>query len=215
VTPEEFQTLSVLDAVSLNKKASQRDLSRATGINLAKVNNLLRKLTQKGFVKLRNVSRNPNKLGYLYILTPKGLSEKSRLTIRFAAKTWAEYSQTLERFRESLLELAETGAKRVVLLGNNEVTDMLIQASKGVEGLSIVGVFDTNGAGRVKHGVPCIEDLKATEFDWAIPCENCAKDLKAMVLKMGLPRDKIWLIRRRLSRKFCKNIYQSSCQKKK
>lgn len=194
MTPEEYQTLTVLDAVSLNKKASQRDLSRATGLNLAKVNNLLRKLTQKGFVKLRNVSRNPNKLGYLYILTPKGLSEKSRLTIRFAAKTWAEYSQTLERFGESLSELAETGVKTVLLIGNNEVTEMLIQACKGVKGLRVVGVFDTNGNGRVKHDIPCLKELNGIEFDRAIPCESCAKELKSVIVKLGLAKEKIWYV---------------------
>ncbi|MCP4604318.1 MAG: winged helix-turn-helix transcriptional regulator, partial [Proteobacteria bacterium] len=73
--------LSVLDAISLNSKVSQRDLSKATGLNLAKVNFLLRRLAEKGFVKLRNISKNPNKLGYLYFLTPRGLTEKSRLTI--------------------------------------------------------------------------------------------------------------------------------------
>lgn len=191
---EETQILSVLDAIASNREASQRDLSRATGLNLAKVNFLLKRLAEKGFVKLRNVSRNPNKLGYLYILTPHGLTEKSRLTIRFAARTWREYSSTIGRFRRSLIRLADSGEQRVILLGGNEVADMVLEAAAGIQGLKIVGVVDAKRLGETVRGVQVVASAGEIEYDWAIPCEHQELDLGELSGKTGISTDRLWLV---------------------
>lgn len=194
MTPEETQILSVLDAIALNSRVSQRDLSRATGLNLAKVNHLLRRLAEKGQVKLRNASRNPDKLRYFYVLTPGGLAEKSRLTVRFAARTWREYSVAIERLRDRLEELARTGAHRVVLLGANDVSRMILEASRGLDGLAVIAVVDPRQAGAALRGIPIVESIVGLEFDRALPCEDgdlCPQDLAA---RAGVPEQKVFLV---------------------
>jgi EPS-associated MarR family transcriptional regulator len=189
---EEAQILSVLDAISANNDASQRELSKATGLNVAKVNHLLKKLVEKGCLKLRNVSRNPNKLGYLYILTPSGITEKSRLTIRFAMRTWREYAKTLEKLGKSLNALSQTGAKKVLLLGANEVTDMVIEVVGEIEALEVVGIVDPKGESDFRKGVPIINRANSNEFDRAISCEQVG--VKELVDKFGVTEEQLWLV---------------------
>ena len=63
------------------------------GISLGKTNYVLKALKDKGLVKLGNFSRNPNKLQYVHLLTPQGLSEKTQLTLRFLKRKVQEYEQ--------------------------------------------------------------------------------------------------------------------------
>ena len=74
-----------------NPTYTQRELSKELGISLGKVNYCIKKLTEKGLIKLMNFSRNPNKAGYAYLLTPKGIEEKGRLTISFLKYKIEEY----------------------------------------------------------------------------------------------------------------------------
>jgi len=70
---------------------SQRQLAKALGISLGKTNYCLRALIDKGQVKARNFQCNPSKKNYVYLLTPKGVEEKARLTARFLKRKMAEY----------------------------------------------------------------------------------------------------------------------------
>ena len=75
--------LDLLRKLQSNPKYTQRELSKEMGISLGKVNYCIQKLTEKGWVKLANFSRSSNKLGYMYLLTPKGIDQKARLTNSF------------------------------------------------------------------------------------------------------------------------------------
>ena len=58
-------------------------MANELGFSLGKLNYCLKALRQKGLIKIRNFKNNPNKLNYFYVLTPKGISEKTKLTINF------------------------------------------------------------------------------------------------------------------------------------
>ncbi|NWG29884.1 MAG: MarR family EPS-associated transcriptional regulator [Rhodocyclaceae bacterium] len=73
----------ILKLLEQNPAASQRELARAAGVSLGKLNYCLKALIAKGLVKAENFRRNPNKLGYLYVLTPQGIAERARLTVEF------------------------------------------------------------------------------------------------------------------------------------
>ena len=75
--------LDLLRKLESNPNYTQRELSREMGISLGKVNYCMQKLTGKGWVKLTNFSRSSNKLGYMYLLTPKGIEQKAKLTTSF------------------------------------------------------------------------------------------------------------------------------------
>ena len=83
--------LDLLRKLESNPEYTQRDLSREMGVSLGKVNYCMKKLTEKGWVKLSNFSYNPNKMGYAYLLTPSGVEEKSRLTFSFLKSKIIEY----------------------------------------------------------------------------------------------------------------------------
>ena len=83
----------VLRKIQNNPKHSQREMANDLGFSLGKLNYCLKALRNKGFIKISNFKKNPNKLNYFYILTPKGISEKTKLTINFMKKKFKEYEE--------------------------------------------------------------------------------------------------------------------------
>ena len=82
-----------LRKIQNNPNKSQRELAKTLGFSLGKFNYVLSALKQKGLVKIKNFSKNPNKLNYMYYLTPKGFSEKTKLTINFMNRISKEYEE--------------------------------------------------------------------------------------------------------------------------
>ena len=83
--------LDLLRRIELNPECTQRELSKEMGVSLGKVNYCIRKLTEKGLVKITNFKHSQNKMGYAYLLTPSGIEEKSRLTFSFLKRKLIEY----------------------------------------------------------------------------------------------------------------------------
>ena len=84
---------NVLRKIQSKPNATQRELAEELGFSLGKLNYCLRALQKKGLVKIENFKKNPNKLNYFYILTPKGISEKTKLTLNFMRKKMKEYDE--------------------------------------------------------------------------------------------------------------------------
>ena len=85
--------LDVLRKIGSNPKSSQRQLAKELGFSLGKLNYCVNALKDKGLIKIQNFKANKNKISYAYILTPKGLSEKTRLTIDFMKRKMKEYDE--------------------------------------------------------------------------------------------------------------------------
>lgn len=83
-----FRILRLLEA---QPDLSQRQIAEALGISLGSVNFCLRGLADRGMVKIRNFRRSKNRMGYAYLLTPRGLAEKTALTAAFLARRMREY----------------------------------------------------------------------------------------------------------------------------
>ena len=83
--------LDLLRKLESNPKYTQRELSKEMGVSLGKVNYCMKKLTEKGWVKLTNFSHSSNKLRYIYLLTPKGIEQKARLTTLFLKTKLEEF----------------------------------------------------------------------------------------------------------------------------
>ena len=95
--------LKLLNIIEEHPNITQRELSESFGMSLGKINYCLKALKEKGFIKWRNFSRNPNKVQYAYLLTPKGIVEKTQLTIFFLHKKMADY----EILRQEIIHLHE------------------------------------------------------------------------------------------------------------
>tara|TARA_B100000242_G_scaffold244134_1_gene184438 strand:- start:894 stop:1214 length:321 start_codon:yes stop_codon:yes gene_type:complete len=83
----------VLRRIQNNPKSSQRKLAEDLGFSLGKLNYCLKSLQEKGLVKIKNFKKNPSKINYVYVLTPKGIAEKTKLTINFMKRKMAEYDE--------------------------------------------------------------------------------------------------------------------------
>jgi EPS-associated MarR family transcriptional regulator len=86
--PDHFE---VLRKINNKPNSTQRELAKELGFSLGKLNYCLKALKNKGLVKIENFTKNPNKLNYIYILTPKGISEKTKLTLNFMKRKIKEY----------------------------------------------------------------------------------------------------------------------------
>ena len=95
---EQFE---VLRKVSKKPNASQRELASDLNISLGKINYILNELKKKGFVKISNFKKNKNKSSYFYLLTPKGIANKSKLTIEFMKKKMREYDELKKEIDEN------------------------------------------------------------------------------------------------------------------
>ena len=98
---------TLLKLLELNPQATQREIASEMGVSLGKVNYCMKKLTEKGWVKLANFSHNQNKMGYAYLLTPQGIEEKSRLTFSFLKKKVIEYEILKKEINDLKLESEE------------------------------------------------------------------------------------------------------------
>tara|TARA_Y100000385_G_scaffold132844_1_gene138044 strand:+ start:260 stop:595 length:336 start_codon:yes stop_codon:yes gene_type:complete len=99
--------LDLLRKLESNPESTQRELSQDMGVSLGKVNYCMKKLTEKGLVKITNFKQNPNKLGYAYLLTPRGIDEKAKLTISFLKSKVIEYEILKKEINDLKLESEE------------------------------------------------------------------------------------------------------------
>jgi MarR family transcriptional regulator, temperature-dependent positive regulator of motility len=93
MTPRELPSemrYRILEALESNPNLTQRELATMLGVSLGKVNYCLQALIEKGWIKVRNFRRDQNKLRYIYFLTPAGVEEKARVTVRFLRQKMAE-----------------------------------------------------------------------------------------------------------------------------
>ena len=90
IKEELFETLR---KVHKNPNSSQRLLAEELGFSLGKLNYCLRALKNKGLIKINNFKSNKNKLNYMYVLTPRGISEKTKLTVSFMKRKMQEYDE--------------------------------------------------------------------------------------------------------------------------
>ena len=84
---------NILRKIQKKPNSSQRELAKELGFSLGKLNYCLKGLQNKGLIKIKNIKMNQKKINYLYILTQKGISKKTRLTINFMKKKMQEYDQ--------------------------------------------------------------------------------------------------------------------------
>jgi EPS-associated MarR family transcriptional regulator len=90
---EKQDYLNLLRKIKNKPESSQRELADELGFSLGKLNYCLNALKSKGLIKIKNFKKNPNKFNYIYILTPKGINEKTKLTINFMKRKMKEYDE--------------------------------------------------------------------------------------------------------------------------
>ena len=85
--------LNLLRKIKNKPESSQRELADELGFSLGKLNYILNALKNKGLIKIQNFKKNQNKLNYIYLLTPKGIATKTKLTMNFMKRKMQEYDE--------------------------------------------------------------------------------------------------------------------------
>ena len=102
----------LLKRLEANPESSQRELAGELGISLGRVNFCIQALVEKGLVKAKNFRNSKNKAGYAYLLTPKGIEEKARITVQFLKIKVAEHEELTKEIEHLQQEAKQIKAQR-------------------------------------------------------------------------------------------------------
>jgi DNA-binding MarR family transcriptional regulator len=190
--------LEILTAIAEGRPLTQRALAARVGIALGLANLYLKRLSRKGYIKIAQFPRKPAARKRLtYLLTPKGITEKTRLTYEHIAYSLNLYRRTRHALRAAMESLVRQGAKRIALYGANEAAELAYLTLKefGVEPL---GVFAREASGAfLGFAVQDVRDLLALEFDAIVVATFDRPEPEIEWLAgLGFPRDRFLTLRR-------------------
>src|SRR5512140_1844315 len=136
---EAHRDLKLLEAVAADARVTQRSLATKLGIALGLTNIYLKRLVRKGYIKCVNVQSNR----ITYLITPRGIAEKARLTYEFMDYSLHLYGEVRQHLRAALQECAAAG-RRVAIFGRGEAAELAYLSLKET-GLEPVAIFDQDG----------------------------------------------------------------------
>ncbi len=148
--------LGLLSAIEQDSSVTQRSLSRHLGIALGLANAYLKRCAKKGLIKVRQVPLNR----YAYYLTPKGFSEKGRLTAEYLTISFNFFRDARAQCAALLEAAAGQGWRRFVLVGAGELAEIAV-LSAAETAADIVCIADPRAAGTRCAGLPVVKDLAA------------------------------------------------------
>jgi ribosomal protein S25 len=117
---DEDIVLGVLDVIERDRNVTQRRMASELGIALGLANAYLKRCARKGFIKVSNVPTRR----YAYYLTPQGFAEKSRLTARYLAHSFAFFGTARSQCEAIFVAAAASGQKRLLLIGKGELSEI-------------------------------------------------------------------------------------------
>jgi DNA-binding MarR family transcriptional regulator len=185
---EARRELTVLDAIARDQHITQRHLAAQLGIALGLTNIYLKRLIRKGYIKCVNVQANR----LLYLLTPQGIAEKSRLTYEFMDYSLHLYREVRQHLSEVLRPCADGGAQRIAVFGTGEPAELAYLSLKE-QGLEPVAIFAAQ-AGGTFLGMPILglDDCAAVPFDRLIVATLDKPDsLVKQLTRAGIPVAKL------------------------
>jgi len=180
--------LTVLDAIAENRHITQRSLAAKLGIALGLTNIYLKRLIRKGYIKCINVQSNR----LLYLITPQGITEKTRLTYEFMDYSLQLYRQVRQHLSAVLRPCREEGVQRIAVYGSGEAAELAYLSLKE-QGLEPVAVFSAGGGGTFL-GMPIlsVEEFAQVDFDRLIVATLDKPDaLVCELARAGIPIAKL------------------------
>lgn len=196
--PHVQRDLEILTAIGEMRPLTQRVLARRLGVALGLTNLYIKRLSQKGFIKIVEFPRKPAARKRLqYLLTPKGLAEKSRLTYEHMTYALNLYRRARATLRESLSLLSESGLKRVVLYGVGDAAELAYLTLKEL-GVEPAGVFAREAGGEfLGLTVRSLRELVDEDVDRVIVATfDRPEPHVAELTGLGIPAERLLTLRR-------------------
>jgi len=189
---QDIRTLKLLEEIDRDYTQSQRDLSDKLNISLGLVNSFVKRLANKGYFKITMIPKNRVK----YILTPKGVLEKTRLTYQYLQYSFELYRGARKNLQKHFKGLVAQGVKRVVFYGVGEIAE-IAYISLQETSIKMVAIVDEKRAGKIFLGneVKDPRVLGSMSFD-KILITSMKKDDSQLekILKKGIARNKIVML---------------------
>ena len=157
-----YRSFLLMSEIAGEEPVSQRELARRLGIALGLVNSYLKNLVAKGYVRVRTFPKNR----YAYLLTPRGIAEKSRLAYQHLSYFTDLYTITRQDYRVLFQSLKRAGASKVVFCGVDEVAEIAYLSLREA-GMELAAVVDDEHQGEVFF------DRDISHLSKALELENC------------------------------------------
>lgn len=183
--------LLVLQELEQNPILTQRSLSKKLGVALGLTNLYLKRLVSKGHIKMTTFPKNRIQ----YLLTPRGIKEKSRLTYEYLKYSLSYYRDVRHRFNHILTVLGQAGVKRIVIFGVGELAELACLSIQG-SNLELVG-FVAEGPEERFLSFPRrkAEALKTMDFDAVLISDlGKIKRSRKLLKAFGVPENKIFSV---------------------
>jgi DNA-binding MarR family transcriptional regulator len=185
----QYRSLQILDELSNNDALTQRDLSQRLGIALGLVNSYIKNLVAKGYITVKAI---PPKR-YAYYLTPKGFAEKTRLAYDLLSDYTRIYREAKNNYRQLFQELEQTGKRRVIFAGADEVAEIAYITLQETS-LELNAVLDDDQAGKRffgKHIRP-LNNIGQIPHDCIVVTSYIHRDkIYSDLLSFGIDKDSV------------------------
>jgi DNA-binding MarR family transcriptional regulator len=160
--PKDIRTLKILEKVDNDIVPSQRDLARELNISLGLVNSFIKRLLKKGYFKARQIPKNRIR----YYITPKGASEKTRLTYLYIQHSYNFYKDARQKLRDLYTELESQNVSRIVFYGASDLAEIAYLSMQETN-IELVAVFDDDKEGKrfMRYTVAHPDRMGSFSFD--------------------------------------------------
>lgn len=186
---ESLRDLHLLTEIASEPSVTQRRIAQRQGLALGLTNLLIRRLVRKGYVKIVNLQRN--RLHYL--LTPKGVLEKARLTYEYIEYSLYFYRQVRTFLIRALEAIPPSSGQRVLLYGTGEVAEIacLLLQQKGFQIVDILSCAPSAEATVMNRPVREVSAAQALSFDWVVVASPDGAPAIQELRRLGVAEGKI------------------------
>jgi DNA-binding MarR family transcriptional regulator len=190
---QDLRTLKILEEIDNDHSPSQRDLAKRLNVSLGLVNSFVKRLTQKGYFKITTIPKNRVR----YIMTPKGIAEKTRLTYEYIHYSIQFYRKARQNLREIFKDLESQHIRRIAFFGASDLAE-IAYISLQETSIKLVAVIDDQKAGDKFLGVHILatEAVKSLSFDRIlISVIGTNDDVIQKITAEGVSRNKIVIVK--------------------
>jgi len=189
---QDLRKLQILEEIEKNQSSNQRELARKLNISLGLVNSFVKRLSQKGYLKVTTIPKNRIK----YILTPKGFAEKTKLTYEYIQFSYRFYKDTRKRLQNLFQALVNENVQRVVFFGIGDLAEIAYLSLQETS-LELVAVVDNQAVGKQLFGmyINKSDSISTIDFDKILITTATSNETELEeLIQNGVPNEKIVVI---------------------
>jgi DNA-binding MarR family transcriptional regulator len=190
---QDLRTLKILEEIDNDHTPSQRELAQKLDISLGLVNSFIKRLVNKGYFKITHIPKNRVR----YLLTPKGATEKTRLTYAYIHYSFEFYRRSRQKLNELFNEFVTQGVGRIIFYGTSDLAEIAYLSLQETS-IKLVAVVDNYKIGDKFLAGIVVQDpslLKSLSFDRIlITAIESEEEVLAKILASGISREEVVML---------------------